>query len=82
MPKLRVSDITLHYVEAGAGESLVLIMGFGGDDILVPPHFSRELAAAIPGAELRVVTDAGHLYFLEQPDIFNGLCVDFLARVA
>ncbi|MBI4271897.1 MAG: alpha/beta fold hydrolase [Candidatus Rokubacteria bacterium] len=52
------------------------------DDILVPPRFSRELAAAIPGAELRVVADAGHLYFLEQPDVFNALCMDFLARVA
>jgi pimeloyl-ACP methyl ester carboxylesterase len=29
--KLRVGDITMHVVEAGAGEPLVLIMGLGGD---------------------------------------------------
>ncbi len=31
MPKVRVGDIAVHYVEAGAGEPLVLVMGFGGD---------------------------------------------------
>ena len=51
------------------------------DDILVPPRFARELAARIAGAELRVVAGAGHAYFLERPDVFNGLCLDFLARV-
>ena len=51
------------------------------DDILVPPRFARELAARIAGAELRVVAGAGHAYFLERPDAFNGLCLEFLARV-
>lgn len=31
MPKVRVNDIEMYYVEAGTGEPLVLIMGFGGD---------------------------------------------------
>jgi len=50
------------------------------DDILVPSRFSREILARIPGAELRVVPDAGHCYFLERADAFNELCLDFLAR--
>ena len=50
------------------------------DDILVPPRFSREIAARVPGAELRVVAAAGHGYFLERPDVFNELSLDFLAR--
>jgi pimeloyl-ACP methyl ester carboxylesterase len=29
--KLRVGDISMHFVEAGAGEPLILIMGLGGD---------------------------------------------------
>lgn len=33
MPKVRVGDIEMYYVEAGAGEPLVLIMGFGGDHL-------------------------------------------------
>src|SRR5260370_13298422 len=31
MPKVRVGDIEMFYVEAGAGDPVVLIMGFGGD---------------------------------------------------
>jgi 3-oxoadipate enol-lactonase len=52
------------------------------DDILVPARFSREIAARIPGAELRVLPAAGHCYFLEQPDAFNQLALDFIARSA
>ena len=33
MPKVRVGDIEMFYVEAGAGEPLVLIMGLGGDHL-------------------------------------------------
>jgi len=50
------------------------------DDILVPARFSREIAKRIPGAELRLVQGAGHCYFLERPDVFNELSLDFIAR--
>jgi pimeloyl-ACP methyl ester carboxylesterase len=33
MPTLRVGDLTMYYVEAGAGDPLVLIMGLGGDHL-------------------------------------------------
>jgi pimeloyl-ACP methyl ester carboxylesterase len=33
MPKVRVGDISMYYVEAGAGEPLVLIMGLGADHL-------------------------------------------------
>jgi pimeloyl-ACP methyl ester carboxylesterase len=33
MPRVRVGDIEMHYVEVGQGEPLVLIMGFGGDHL-------------------------------------------------
>jgi 3-oxoadipate enol-lactonase len=33
MPKVRVDDIEMYYVEAGAGDPLVLVMGFGGDHL-------------------------------------------------
>ena len=57
------------------------LVSVGDNDILVPPRFTHELAGGIPGAELRLVADAGHVYFLERPDAFNALCVNFLARV-
>jgi len=50
------------------------------DDILVPPRFAREIAARIPGAELQLIPGAGHGYFLERPDVFNALSLDFIAR--
>ena len=52
------------------------------DDTLVPPRFARELAAAIPGAELRLIDGAGHAYFWERPDVFNAMCLDFVAKHA
>jgi pimeloyl-ACP methyl ester carboxylesterase len=50
------------------------------DDILVPPRFAREIVAQVPGAELRTIPAAGHGYFLERPDVFNALSLDFIAR--
>lgn len=39
----------------------------------------RQMAAAIPGARLAIVSDAGHAVHLEQPDAFDRLVVDFLS---
>jgi len=36
--------------------------------------------ARIPGAELKLVPGAGHGYFLERPDVFNELSLEFIAR--
>lgn len=33
MPRVDVGGLAMHYVEAGAGDPLVLIMGFGGDHL-------------------------------------------------
>jgi pimeloyl-ACP methyl ester carboxylesterase len=56
------------------------LVSVADDDILVPPRFAREVAAAIPGAALRVIDGAGHGYFWERPDAFNAMCLDFLAK--
>ncbi|MCI0547321.1 MAG: alpha/beta hydrolase [Candidatus Rokubacteria bacterium] len=63
-----------------AGIRVPTLVTVGSEDILVPPLFSRELHAAIAGAELAVIPDAGHLHFLEQPEAFNQVALDFLAR--
>jgi len=47
----------------------------------VPPRFSREIAARIPDAVLRVVPGAAHGYFLERADAFNEISLEFLAQV-
>lgn len=38
--------------------------------------FSRELADGIPNAELRTISGAGHLWNLEQPEVFTALLRD------
>jgi len=54
----------------------------GAEDRLTPPEVARELAEEIPGAELTIVPDAGHLVNIEQPAAFNRAALDFLRRHA
>ena len=58
------------------------LVSVADDDILVPARFSRELAGAVPGAALKTIDGAGHCYFWERADIFNSMCLEFLARHA
>jgi pimeloyl-ACP methyl ester carboxylesterase len=51
----------------------------GAQDALTPPALSREIADAIPGAQLIVVEDCGHLASLEQPDPVNEAFEAWLA---
>jgi pimeloyl-ACP methyl ester carboxylesterase len=39
----------------------------GQDDALLPPDVHQELAAGIPGAQLTVIPECGHLAPLERP---------------
>jgi len=43
----------------------------GGADIVVPPHYGRAVARAIPGARFEVIADQGHAPFEEVPEEFN-----------
>ncbi|MFI5907584.1 alpha/beta fold hydrolase [Dactylosporangium sp. NPDC051541] len=47
-----------------------------GDRDKVNIPLSRELAAGIPGAELRIIPGAGHLWNLEQPAAFTALLLE------
>lgn len=43
----------------------------GAEDNLTPRPMAEELAAAIPGATLEIVPDAGHFSNIENPDFVN-----------
>jgi len=45
----------------------------GRDDAATPLFLSEEMAAAIPGAELVVVEQCGHLVTMEKPDETNAI---------
>jgi pimeloyl-ACP methyl ester carboxylesterase len=57
--------------------TLVLV---GDSDVLSPPDQSREIAAAIAGAELVVVPDCGHATTLEKPEAVNRAMIDWISR--
>lgn len=50
----------------------------GQDDRAQPLARSRQMVAAIPGAELAVIPRAGHLSAMEQPEAFNRALSGFL----
>ena len=50
------------------------------DDHIFPPEHGEEMAAEMPNAEL-VVLEGGHTINNEQPDEFNRVALEFLARV-
>jgi len=54
----------------------------GGADQLTVPECSREMAAAIAGAELHLLPDCGHLLTWEQPQAVNALLLRWLQRLS
>jgi 3-oxoadipate enol-lactonase len=53
----------------------------GDLDEVTPPAASEHLAAHIPGAELVVLPEAGHMANMEQPEAFNAALRRFLGKV-
>jgi len=52
----------------------------GDQDGVTPPAVAEAMADAIPGSSLEVISDAGHMTPMEQPDRFNTLVSDFWTR--
>jgi pimeloyl-ACP methyl ester carboxylesterase len=50
----------------------------GREDELTPPHLHEEMAEHIPGAQLHVVDECGHLSTLERPAQVNEALRDWL----
>ena len=57
----------------------MLVIGFG-DDVLMAPHLSREVADAIPDGRYLEIPDAGHLGFIEHPETVNEAILEFFAE--
>jgi pimeloyl-ACP methyl ester carboxylesterase len=52
---------------------------WGGRDVLVPAAGATELAALVPGAQVRVIPGAGHVPMLDRPDELISEIEEFLA---
>jgi pimeloyl-ACP methyl ester carboxylesterase len=61
------------------GIQVPTLVAVGEQDILTPPELAEEMAAAIPGARLARIAQAGHLPTMEQPDMVNALFREWLA---
>jgi pimeloyl-ACP methyl ester carboxylesterase len=57
-----------------------LLVLCGEADLLTPPEVSREIAQAVPGAELHVLPGCGHMLTLEQPEAVAQHLAAWLAR--
>ena len=55
-----------------------LVIGFA-DDVVLPPHLSREVADALPNGRYLEIPDTGHLGFIERPDAVNAAALEFFA---
>ena len=49
-------------------ETLVMV---GASDLITPDEHSRDIVRAVPGAELVIIPDCGHLIICEYPDVVN-----------
>jgi pimeloyl-ACP methyl ester carboxylesterase len=96
MPYLRgLSNIEMPYflsMLAAAGEhsardllpaiTVPTLVVAGERDGFTPPELSRDMAGAIPGAELLEVQDGSHTAPLERPEVVGPAVRAFVARIA
>lgn len=59
-------------------QTLVMV---GDNDALTPDSHSSEIVRRVPGAELVIVPDTGHMIISERPEIVDRHLVDLLATV-
>lgn len=55
------------------------LLATGSADLSAPPSLQRLHAQHLPNAELKVVTEAAHALYWEQPEIFNQMILDWVA---
>ncbi|MET7763062.1 alpha/beta hydrolase [Streptomyces sp. NPDC005393] len=61
-------------------DGLPVLVLTGDKDLITPMEHSEAIAELLPGAELVVVEEAGHLVILEHPEVVNGHLTELLAR--
>jgi pimeloyl-ACP methyl ester carboxylesterase len=67
---------------ARVGEIASPVLVITGDaDAIVPHANSLNLAAAIPGATLRIIEGGSHAFFIERAETFNRAVIEFIERL-
>ncbi len=78
LPKLVAQRVDPAHLVAFRVPTLLVV---GTEDSFFSVEGLREVAAAIPGARLRVLPGAGHSAYFEEPDVFNGVVDSFFEEV-
>jgi pimeloyl-ACP methyl ester carboxylesterase len=50
----------------------------GDHDAITPPEIARKMQERMPHARLKIITGAGHMSPMEQPEQVNAAITDFL----
>lgn len=58
-----------------------LLLLVGEADLLTPPEQAREIAQAVPQAQLQVLPDCGHMLTMEAPEAVSRALLDWCARL-
>ena len=51
---------------------------WGENDRIIPPVYAEDFANLIPGSQVSVLPNAGHLLMIERAEVFAGAVADFL----
>ena len=71
------NHITFRALETLAPPTIAIA---GSADMTTPAVMMRQFVAHIPHCELHLVAEAGHAAFWEQPEVWNGLVLEFIGR--
>jgi pimeloyl-ACP methyl ester carboxylesterase len=71
------NEITTARIEAMKVPTLLIT---GDADLVNPPSILRMVARHIAGSEMLIAPEAGHSTYWEQPDLFNGALLSFMAK--
>ena len=71
-----------NYNEELSGIGCPTLIMVGDQDVTAPPGGSVRMSRLIQGSKLIIFKDCGHISYVEQPEIFNRVVLDFLAKVS
>ena len=77
-PWIRRSPLTHALRPELPGLRVPTLFVWGADDRLGPPSLGEQMAEMIPDGHVVTVADAGHLVWLDQPELVSKTVLDFL----
>lgn len=73
-------EYEIEYEDRLAGITKPTLVLVGESDRTTTPRAARDLHAGIPNSELVVIPDAGHMTYVEQPDLYFNAVREFFKR--